>query len=425
MNHTFALLPYLPPCVAGYPTWRNQMLTVKTEIETTPLLPSSLSNVSPEECMFLDIETTGFRPESSRLYLIGVVCRKKHTWEAVQWIAENSREEAALLRIFSAFSRPFRAWIHFNGERFDLPYLREKYRLLEIPLPEPPEYSADLYQDFRPLRGLLGLKHLNQKALEEHLGYHRKDCFSGGELIQVYRDYCKSPDEKALDQLLLHNLDDLRGMLLLTQYYSYLRLGTNLPERIELKAAEPKEPPKQQTADPMEPPKQQAADQDGRMEPLDAEQAEFPADSPFSLELYFPLAEPVPVPFCHSTLLSGLYAEGGSAKICIRPFQGRLKHFFDNWKEYDYLPLEDQAIHRSVASFVDPAYRRRATAETCYIPKEGTFLPQISASPFLSPAFKQSGKDRISYFEMPSIPFGDDFTLSYLSYLLAEHFSGC
>jgi hypothetical protein len=52
-----------------------------------------------------------------------------------------------------------------------------------------------------------------------------------------------------------------------------------------------------------------------------------------------------------------------------------MKHFFSDYKNYYYLPLEDMAIHKSVAAFVEPENRKKATSSNCYIRKEGTFLP--------------------------------------------------
>ncbi len=494
------------------------MLTYKTELTQSPLLPPYLPKDSAADCLFFDIETTGFSPDTSSLYLIGAVYRKQQHWEAIQWLAEKPQEESALLRVFAAFSRPYHVLIHFNGQRFDLPYLREKYEQYQIPVPsllEIPdetlpgtsellpahdvEYSSsislkqpsaqevkrsshgspeqltaseadcpsapaqnaermpcsvDLYQDFRPLRRLLNLSHMNQKALEKYLGCQREDKFNGGELIQVYKNFCKAPDASALDALLLHNLDDLRGMFLITRFYAYLQLqqtpisdpaqvviqegvspdvSQNISQNISQNVSQNMSQTMSRNVSQNMPQNMSQtmsrnisltaphnASQDETVSP-DGSQKTSP-DAPYILEFLFHLPEPLPAPFSHETELSVLYVEGSSARLSVRMFRGRLKHYFKDWKEYDYLPLEDQAIHRSVASFVDPAYRQKATAATCYIPKEGMFLPQTAASAFREPAFLKDRKDRISYFEMPPLPPADDFKINYLSYLLAQHF---
>lgn len=57
-------------------------------------------------------------------------------------------------------------------------------------------------------------------------------------------------------------------------------------------------------------------------------------------------------------------------------------------KDYYYLPKEDRAIHRSIACYVDKAYRQKATAATCYIRQEGIFLPSFWH--FTAPTFRKS-----------------------------------
>ena len=37
--------------------------------------------------------------------------------------------------------------------------------------------------------------------------------YTGGELIKIYKEYTVNPTKEALDLLLLHNADDMKGML--------------------------------------------------------------------------------------------------------------------------------------------------------------------------------------------------------------------
>jgi hypothetical protein len=60
--------------------------------------------------------------------------------------------------------------------------------------------------------------------------------------------------------------------------------------------------------------------------------------------------------------------------------------------------MEDQAIHKSVASFVDSAYRTKARASNCYIKKSGWFVFQPEH--IFSPAFQISYEDKSLYFEL-------------------------
>ena len=87
---------------------------------------------------------------------------------------------------------------------------------------------------------------------------------------------------------------------------------------------------------------------------------------------------------------------------------------------YDYLPKEDRAIHRSIACYVDKAYRQKATAATCYIRQEGIFLPSFDTS--LQPAFRKSFDDKQLYILCDTEKLTSDpaFLRSYISSLIKE-----
>ena len=52
----------------------------------------------------------------------------------------------------------------------------------------------------------------------------RNDTQSGGELINVYHAYVKQPSEEALQLLLLHNYEDVIGMIDLLSVLSYTEI---------------------------------------------------------------------------------------------------------------------------------------------------------------------------------------------------------
>ena len=61
-------------------------------------------------------------------------------------------------------------------------------------------------------------------------------------------------------------------------------------------------------------------------------------------------------------------------QLKIKTFDGTLKLFFDNYKDYYYLPAEDKAIHKSVSQFVDKEHRVQAKASTCYENIKDSFI---------------------------------------------------
>ena len=47
-------------------------------------------------------------------------------------------------------------------------------------------------------------------------------------------------------------------------------------------------------------------------------------------------------------------------------YHGMARLYFLDYKNYDYLPAEDTAVHKSVAAYIDKSQREKATPETCY-----------------------------------------------------------
>lgn len=357
------------------------MITRQYDLSVS-ILALSLIGIPEQECVFFDIETTGFKAAWSRVYLIGAALHTSKGWRIIQWMSEGDEEETALLMTFASFVRPFSSLIHFNGTRFDLPFLQERYAACSLPYPLGDMNSVDIYRDIRPFRTLFGLERMNQKTLESFLGCHREDRFDGGELIRVYHDLCGTNDpasrQDALDLLLLHNMEDVKGMLTLTSLYACRQLL--------------------------------------RAEPV----------SDVSGAGIFGMLSHVQLPFpceIHKDFEWGsLLLSGCEASLRIAVTEGQMYHFFSNYQDYYYLPDEDEAIHKSVAAYVDRHYRRKATARTCYIKKTGSFLPVFDHVDL--PLFRSSYEDHQSLIMMPEDPSDPAFLQPYWRQCIAQAISG-
>ena len=90
----------------------------------------------------------------------------------------------------------------------------------------------------------------------------------------------------------------------------------------------------------------------------------------FTLDLSFPTPVRSQLPCGITVVLSD-----NKLKLLIPITSCELKHFYPNYKDYYYLPLEDTAMHKSVAQFVDKNYRTQAKAANCYARKCGEFVP--------------------------------------------------
>ena len=316
----------------------------------------------PEQAALIDIETTGFRASSSHLYLIGAAFYSGKGWVIRQWLAENYLEEPLLLLSLSDFLKGKELLIHFNGTRFDIPYLQEKYQQYHLSSPMTDIRSKDLYLLFRPLAKRFGLRSMSQKALEEFSGICREDAFDGRQLIWVYSAYASGKDRSGEPLLLLHNKEDVEGMLHLAGLFA---LTNTL---------------------------------DGAFE---VDSVTWGTDPQSSLRILQGLARPaIPWPghlsSAADTGWASLSAKGSRLSVAIPLRTGIMYHYYRDYRNYYYLPREDMAIHKSVAQFVDKQFREKATASNCYIKKEGVFLPQPEE--WHTPSFRADPDDTVSWF---------------------------
>ncbi len=360
-----------------------------------------------DKTVFFDIETTGFAAESTYLYLIGCICHREDSFHMLQWFSEDIREESQILSLFFEFLKDYEVLVHYNGSGFDIPYLQKKKELYQLPYSFEALTSIDLYKSIAPIRKLFRLPNFKQKSIEAFLQVDRKDTTDGGDLIPVYQGYLgkrkieklrntrtgspasNSSKESAvpsgaddlLHMLLLHNEDDLKGLvqILPILYYSDL-FHTS----------------------------------------FHILQAGVSGDR-LSIRMELPFRLPAQISF--GTELCYFSAHEKSALLTVQVYEGELKFFYDNYKDYYYLPEEDTAVHKSLALFVDKEYRRKAKPSDCYTRKQGVFAPLYD--PILSPAFKQSFQDRLSFIEVHT-----DFLLReknlelYINHILRHMLTG-
>lgn len=316
------------------------MKTIDYTIECTNeyTIHGYLSQQYPkEDLLFFDIETTGFVAKNTTLYLIGVLWFANNQLHIRQWFNEDGISEKDLIVSFTSFTANFSYLVHFNGLGFDLPYLRQKSEQLGIPFDfEHTMNQIDIYKEIRPFKNIFALDNLKQVSIERFLNIAREDVYSGKDLINMYQRYVASPSQSVEDILLLHNHDDLLGMTQISQMLHY-KYFINNPE---------------------------------------IETVNINKESN-QLIIQFTINSSVVLPRRITISNQGIYLNAvdnhGTLHIPIK--ETTLKHFFSDYKNYYYLPLEDMAIHKSIATYVDSPNKIKATKNTCYIKKSDAFIP--------------------------------------------------
>lgn len=169
-----------------------------------------------------DIETTGLSPEYCRFILGGVVTAAEPDENipdgellAEQYFAETPDDEKAALEACMEKLSRLDVVVTFNGERFDMPFVRR--RLAEYGLEDKYDipYNFDLYRminKFSELRKVM--PNLKQKTVENFFGLWstRSDEISGAESVELYEQWVCYGEQAVLDKILLHNLDDIKQL---------------------------------------------------------------------------------------------------------------------------------------------------------------------------------------------------------------------
>ncbi len=342
---------------------------------TTPFTPEFTPYLPPEyrdmQAIYFDIETTGLSAQSSYVYLIGCAYEEEGTYFLTQWMTTEPAEEKELLRLFFEKVKDYDLLLHYNGTGFDLPFLEKKAKRHCLSYPLSDLESLDLYATARKLKAYMTTEDLKLKSMEQFFGFTRTDTFSGGDLIEVYAQFLglyrlneltnhsKDQEVTALGHvLLLHNAEDIKNLPSLT----ILLFLQNLSKELTVERLQPALP-------------NALSDNPALREALSKIKL---TPKAVSVDYAFPFTLPVPcelcLPFDDRNIIISL-SKNGQVMVLLPIYSGELKYFYPNPADYYYLPLEDCAMHKSVASFVGKEYRKKATAATCYTKKTGAFVP--------------------------------------------------
>ncbi|WP_296118820.1 ribonuclease H-like domain-containing protein [uncultured Eubacterium sp.] len=339
------------------------MITKQTFFSVYELDSFTQKILSPD-MLLLDIETTGLSAARAYIYCIGCSCLSdtvKNDINIQLFFAENPEQEPELLTALAELLETHKTVVTFNGNTFDLPFLKKRYFAHNMDQPFSDIQSVDLYREARQLKQLIQLPDYKQKSIETFLGCFREDPYTGKELIAQYLLYVKEPSEELLHNLLLHNEEDVRGMygLFVLLFYAEFLKGNYQIQDVNLSSAD---------------------------------QTHY-CDITLTTEYAFP--HKVTTVFSDASLL----LQGQKSLISFPVQHGCLRHYFKDYKNYYYLPEEQTIIHKSLGACVDPGHRQKATKENCYLEKTCDYL--VHSVPDKESYLRRDRSDTTSYFELP------------------------
>jgi uncharacterized protein YprB with RNaseH-like and TPR domain len=182
-----------------------------------PALPEeALPAGGPE--VYLDIETTGLKPDVAQITLVGLVFADGPVRVLEQYFVDTPADEAEVMRTVGRRLRALGTTVTYNGATFDLPFLRRRAQLLDLPWPHLETFDLlKVARQWRSQHGVLPDCRLQTVMSVFELG--REDSTSGLAMVEAYYRWVAKGDPADRDLILDHNADDL---LLLPDVFSRL-----------------------------------------------------------------------------------------------------------------------------------------------------------------------------------------------------------
>ena len=374
------------------------------------VLTSVFRNISLEDTLLYDIETTGLNPKSSQLYLLGILLFHKENIELIQYFAESVLDEEEILEQFFQLCKTKRVLISFNGEGFDNRFVEsmaKSYGKLSLHLNLK---QLDLFKLIRKRKKFYGLESCSLKSCERFLGIYREDRCSGGELISVYREYLQDKDSEKKNMLLLHNREVIQNLPALFSFLAYENIfqGNVHFQRAELLVRDEiiKKNCSNQTESTLE------------IEHSELEETKNCHTSD-KICLKFSLPSSVPVPLTLTPKNFLLEIKETSLCLTVPLYQGELCYFFKDYKDYEFIPSEDRVVHKSLAAMYPKKMREKAKASTAYQKMKTSFLPIFQEK---EKVFKKTYQDKQCFIPFKENTFESISPVEYLLSFLKIHF---
>ncbi len=289
---------------------------------------------TPDDILYFDIETTGLSANRSDLYLIGLGFYDDDHFKTLFLFNDDGCSEPEILARFANHISRYRYLVSYNGDTFDIPYIRTKMQQFDIDCSFDNIRSVDIYKTSRRYKKLFNMNSVKQIDVEDLVGFQRKIFISGGTLINAYKEYLKTGSSDLLDDLMTHNHDDVRGLISITEFLNLPRICNEL-KTLDVSRTD--------------------------------DFIEYTCGTP-----------KLPCRITYSSPVMRINANDRQLRILIPVTQKTMKFYFKDYKNYYYLPVEDMAIHKSMAAYVDSTHKEKATKETAYTQITDVFIPAPS-----------------------------------------------
>ncbi|MDW7668173.1 MAG: ribonuclease H-like domain-containing protein, partial [Bacillota bacterium] len=127
-----------------------------------------------EESIFFDIETTGLNPKYSKIVMIGILYFKNGNYTLTQFFSEKDGEKEVIQEFINIMMN-FRYLISYNGNSFDLRFIKKRAQFNNLNFSLKNKCLIDLLKVFRIHRNRFNTENLKLKTVEKFSAIDRKD----------------------------------------------------------------------------------------------------------------------------------------------------------------------------------------------------------------------------------------------------------
>lgn len=153
-----------------------------------------------DNSIILDIETTGVSRTDSSVIIVGII---DSSGNIMQFSIDNIEEEAQLLKTVKPHLDN-RDIITYNGQNFDIPFLKSRYEFFNMESFEE-NSQFDIYRYFITNRLITDIETFNLQDIEKYFTIDRFENFE----FEKDRDIYKDLNNIDLEKILLHNKYDI------------------------------------------------------------------------------------------------------------------------------------------------------------------------------------------------------------------------
>lgn len=190
--------------------------SVRLEFPKDMFRPPAVYAIDLEKICLFDIETTGLVP-NTYVFLCGFMFYENGRFVVEQVLARDYAEEAGLLHYTRHMIEKYPTLITFNGENFDVPFVKARMAVTHVNF-QPPREHIDLFGPSRKaFHGVLPNHKL--ATIEHHLrGRGREGDIPGRDIPAAYHRFVRSGDARRMKRIIYHNRMDLLAMAVLVNY---------------------------------------------------------------------------------------------------------------------------------------------------------------------------------------------------------------